>query len=134
MVKMSRKMEKRLGKRAKSVGNAVGDSVERVSDEVRSHPTRSAVAALGVALVGAGVTAAYRYLRRSNGVATLHVVSDGEDGWMIRDGDSIAAVSSFGTKREALDAARAAAAAAAPSQLIIHTADGSVLREHHYEP
>jgi hypothetical protein len=135
MVKMSKKMEKRLGKGAKAVRNAVGDSVDRVSDGARSRPGRSAAAALGVALVGAaGVTAAYRYLRRPNGAATLHVVADGEDGWMIRDGGSSAAVSSFATKREALRAARAAAAEAAPSQLVIHRADGSVSREHRYEP
>lgn len=134
IVKMSRKMEKRLGKGAKAVRDAVGDSVERVSDEVRSHPGRSA-AVVGAALVGAaGITAAYRFLRRPNGTATLHVVPDGEDGWMIRDGGSSAAVSSFGTKREALRAARAAAADAAPSHLVIHRADGSVSREHRYEP
>jgi len=135
MAKMSKKMEKQLGKGAKAVGDAVGDSVERVSDEVKSHPGRSAAAALGVALVGAaGITAAYRFLRRSDGVATLHVEPDDEDGWMIRDGGSDAPVNSFGTKREALLAARAAAADAAPSQLIIHRVDGSVTRKHRYEP
>jgi hypothetical protein len=134
-VKISNKMKKRFGKRAKGVRDAVGDSVERVSDEAKSHPGRSAAAAVGVALVGAaGITAAYRFLRRSNGAATLHVVPDGEDGWLIRDGNSSDPVSSFGTKREALTAARAAAADAAPSQLIIHRADGSVSREHRYEP
>ena len=134
MTKKSRKMGKQLGKRAKAVGDAVDDSVERLSDEVTSHPGRSAAAALGVALVGAaGITAAYRFLRRSDGVATLHVEPDGEDGWMIRDGDSAAPVSSFGTKREALLAARAAAADAAPSQLVIHRSDGSVSRKHRYE-
>jgi len=136
MVKiLTKKMEKRLAKSAKSVRKAVGDSVDMVADEARSHPGRSAAAALGVALVGAaGVTAAYRYLRRSNGEATLHVVPDGDDGWMIQDEGSPTAVSSFGTKREALRAARAAAADAAPSQLVIHRADGSVSREHRYEP
>lgn len=133
MAKMSKKVEKQLSKRAKAVGDAVGDSVERVSDEVRAHPGRSA-AALGAALVGAaGITAAYRYLRRPDGVATLHVVPDGEDGWVIRDGGSDAPVSSFATKREALEAARTAAAEAAPSQLIIHKTDGSVSRKHRYE-
>jgi len=134
IVKMSKKMKKRLGKRTKAVRDAVSDSVESVSDEARSHPGRSAAAALGVALVGAaGVTAAYRFLRRADGVATLHVVPDGEDGWMVRDGNSSGPVNSFGTKREALRAARAAAADAAPSQLVIHRADGSVSREHRYE-
>jgi hypothetical protein len=127
-------MEKQLGKRAKAVGDAVGDSVERVSDEVKSHPGRSAAAALGVALVGAaGITVAYRFLRRSNGIAALHVRPDGADGWMITDGDSSTAVGSFRTKREALDAARDVAAEAAPSHLIIHRADGTVSREHSYE-
>jgi hypothetical protein len=133
MVKKSKKIEKRLGKGAKAVRDAVGDSVESVVG-ARSRPGRSAAAALGVALVGAAGVTAYRYLRRPNGAATLHVVSDGEDGWLIRDGGSSAAVSSFATKREALRAARAAAAEAAPSQLVIHRADGSVSREHRYEP
>lgn len=134
MVKMSKKMEKRLGKSAKAVREAVGDSVESVADEARTHPGRSAAAAIGVALVGAAGVTAYRYLRRPNGAATLHVVSDGEDGWMIRDGGSSTTLSSFATKREALTAARAAAAEAAPSQLVIHRADGSVSREHRYDP
>jgi len=134
MTKMSKKMEKQLGKRAKAVGDAVGDSVERASDEVRSHPGRSAAAALGVALVGAAGITAYRFLRRPDGVATLHVEPDGEDGWMIRDGDSDSPLSSFGTKREALREARAAAADAAPSELIIHRVDGSVSRKHRYDP
>jgi hypothetical protein len=134
MSKMSRKVEKQLGKRTKAVGDAVGDSVERVSDELKSRPGRTAAAALGVALVGAaGITAAYRFLRRPDGVATLHVEPDGEDGWRIRDGGSDAPVKSFGTKREAVDAARTAAADAAPSQLIIHRADGSVSRKHRYQ-
>ena len=128
-------MKKRLGKRATAVRDAVGDSVERVSDEARSHPGRSAAAALGVAIVGAaGITAAYRFFRRPDGDATLHVVPDGEDGWVVRDGGSSVTVGSFGTKREALLAARAAAADAAPSQLVIHRSDGSVSREHRYEP
>ena len=134
MVKMSKKMEKRLGKRAKAVRDAVGDSVGSVADEARSHPGRSAAAALGVALVGAAGVTAYRYLRRPNGTATLHVLADGDHGWMIRDEGSSTAMSSFGTKREALRAARAAAAEAAPSQLVIHRADGSVSREHRYDP
>ena len=135
MAKMSKKVEKQLGKGAKAVGDAVGDSVERVSDEARSHPGRSAAAALGVAIVGAaGITAAYRFFRRPDGDATLHVVPDGEDGWVVRDGGSSVTVGSFGTKREALLAARAAAADAAPSQLVIHRSDGSVSREHRYEP
>jgi hypothetical protein len=95
MVKKSKKIEKRLGKGAKAVRDAVGDSVESVVG-ARSRPGRSAAAALGVALVGAAGVTAYRYLRRPNGAATLHVVSDGEDGWLIRDGGSSAAVSSFG--------------------------------------
>ncbi len=134
MAKMSKKVRKRLDKGAESVKNAVSESVERVADEARSHPGRSA-AALGVALVGAaGITAAYHYLRRPDGAATLHVVPDGEDGWKIQDEGSATAVSSFSTKREAVRAARAAATAAAPSQLVIHRADGSISREHRYEP
>ncbi len=135
MVKMSRKMTKQLGKRAEAVRDAVGDSIDRISGDSKSHKGRTAAAAVGVALAGAaGITAAYRFMRRPNGGATLHVESDGEDGWKIRDGDSSSAVTSFGTKREALHAARAAAAAAAPSQLVIHRTDGSVSREHRYEP
>ena len=133
MAKMSEKMRKRLDKSTKSIRSAVAESVERVTDEARSHPGRSA-AALGVALVGAaGLATAYRYLRRPDGTATLHVVPDGE-GWKIQDGGSATAVSSFPTKREAVRAARAAATAAAPSHLVIHRADGSVSREHRYEP
>lgn len=136
MVRMlSKKTGKRLDESAKSVQEAVGDSVERVAGEAKSRPGRSAATALGLALVGAaGVTAAYRFLRRPNGVPTLHVVPDDEGGWMIQDDGSSYAVNSFGTKREAVRAARSAAADAAPSHLVIHRADGSVSREHRYEP
>jgi hypothetical protein len=102
---------------------------------VKMPRTMRKATAIGAALVGAvGVMAAYRYFRRPNGSATLHVVTDGEDGWMIRDEGSSTPVRSFGTKREALQAARLAAADAAPSHLVIHRADGSVSREHRYEP
>jgi len=132
---LSKTMEKQLGKGANSVRRAVGDSVQWVTDEARARPGRSAATAVGVALLGAaGVTAAYLLLRRSNGAATLHVVPDGDDGWMIQDEGSSTPLSSFGTKREALRAARAAAADAAPSQLVVHRADGSISREHRYAP
>jgi hypothetical protein len=135
MVKiLPRKMEKQLGRSAKSVRKSMGDSVESVTGKASSSTGRSAATALGVALMGAaGVTAAFRYLRHPNGGTTLHVVPDGEEGWKIEDERAPNSVSSFGTKREALRAARTAAAKAAPSQLIIHRADGSVSRAHKYE-
>lgn len=137
MVKiLPRKMEKQLSKGVKSARKAVGSSTENIADKTTSVTGRSAATALGVALVGAaGVTAAFRYLRHTNGVTTtLHIVPDGEEGWRVENEQAPHAVSSFGTKREALRAGRAAAADSAPSRLIIHRADGSISRSHRYDP
>jgi len=137
MVKiLPRKMEKQLSRSVKSARKSVGSSMENVTGKTTSNTGRSAATALGVALVGAaGVTAAVRYLRHSNGVTTtLHIVPDGEDGWRVENEQAPQSVSSFDTKREALRAGREVAAGSAPSRLIIHRADGSISRAHKYEP
>lgn len=137
MVKiLPRKMEKQLSRSVKSARKSMGSSLDNVTGKTNSNTGRSAATAFGVALVGAaGVTAAVRYLRHPNGAATtLHIVPDGEDGWRVENERAPHAVSSFGTKREALRAGRAAAAESAPSQLVIHRADGTISRAHKYEP
>jgi hypothetical protein len=133
-----KKLKKQLRGNAKSVrksvGRSVSDSVEMATEMAKSSPRRVAATVVGVAIAGAGVTAAARYVRSSNGVATLHVVSDGADGWIVKEEGAHEPVGVFGTKRKALRAARSAASESAPSDLVIHRVDGSVARSHHYEP
>ncbi len=61
-----------------------------------------------------------------------HVVPAGE-GWAVEIEGASRPESRHGTKREAVDAARAAAHVAAPSGLVIHRADGTIQRRHAYD-
>lgn len=67
----------------------------------------------------------------AGGPRTYRVVPAGDDWEVALEGSSRPA-SRYGTKREAVDAARAAAHAAAPSALVIHRADGTIQRRHAY--
>jgi len=67
-----------------------------------------------------------------DGTPVLCVVRSGE-GWAVEVEGSSRSGSRHGTKREAVDAARAAAHAAAPSGLVIHRADGTIQRRHSYD-
>jgi len=69
---------------------------------------------------------------RVDGNRAYHVVPFGE-GWAVELEGSTRPVSRHGTKREAVDAARAAAHAHAPSGLVIHRADGTIQRRHAYD-
>jgi len=66
------------------------------------------------------------------GVRAFRVVRSG-DGWAVELEGSSRPASRHGTKRDAVDAARAAAHAAAPSGLVIHRADGTIQRRHTYD-
>ncbi|HET9948232.1 MAG TPA: DUF2188 domain-containing protein [Longimicrobiales bacterium] len=116
---ISRRLAKRVRRGAKAVAN--------------SRATTKIAGVAGAMASAAGIAAAMRYLRRGspNG-ATLHVVPNG-DGWAITSGDSSEPIKTFATKKEAVDAGRAAAAKSAPSDLVIHRSDGSVQIQHTYE-
>lgn len=129
---MAKPISKKLEKRVRRGAKAARKSIDRLtSNGGPSAGQVAGVAAAGVAGV-AGVAAAIHYFRRdSDGTAELHVQPDGEQ-WVVIAEGADHPIDRFGTKEEAVDAARDAAAEAAPSELIIHRLDGSVMRSHSY--
>lgn len=116
---ISRRIAKRVRKGAKAVAN--------------SGKTTKIAGVAGAMASAAGIAAAMRYMRRGpRSASTLHVVPNGE-GWAITTDGSSEPIQSFPTKKEAVDAGRAVASKAAPSDLIIHRADGSVQIQHTYD-
>ena len=128
---MAKPLKKKLEKRVRKSAN----SMEKSFEKLRSHDGASKTAMAGAAVAGvAGIIAAIRLLRREkDGRAVLHVVAK-QDHWEITADGSEEPVGSFSTKEEAVDAARTAATEAAPSSLVIHRLDGSVMRTHNYQP
>lgn len=130
-VKKGRKAAKKQAKAAKKQAKAVKKTLTPGSSPSKAKVAGAAAA--GVAGI-AGVAAALHYLRRdSKGRATLHVVAH-ESEWHITAEGENEPLDRFSTKEEAVDAARSAAQEAAPSELVIHRLDGSVMRSHSYDP
>lgn len=142
---MSKKIEKRMKKGGKAVekqakaarkkAKAVKKKVEKTLSSSKRPSTAkvAGVAAAGVAGI-AGIAAAVQYLRRdAEGRAVLHVIAD-ESEWHITSEGKEEPLGRFPTKEETVEAARQLAQEAAPSDLIIHRLDGSVMRSHSYEP
>jgi len=69
--------------------------------------------------------------RGDDGVATV-AVQRNDDGWRVQADGLDEPLGEFRTKREAVRSARSEAAAAAPSRLVVHRADGSVQRTYRY--
>lgn len=149
---ISKKIEKRVEKSRKAVqkgakaveksAKAVEKKAKAVEKKVRkkleSNSKASPAKVVGVAAAGvagiAGIAAALHYLRRdSAGRARLHVVASESD-WLLTAEGKDGPLETFRTKEEAVDAARGVAQKAAPSELVIHRLDGSVMRSHSYEP
>jgi hypothetical protein len=94
--------------------------------------TKKAVAAaVGAGVAAVAATAGVVAARRARTPKVYIVARDGEE-WSIRAAGAAAAASVHATKRAALDAARALARDAAPSELIIHRVDGTVQSRHGY--
>lgn len=142
---ISSKIEKRVKKGAKAVEKgreAVGKKAKavekRVKKELKSRKGPSKAKVAGVAAAGvagiAGIAAALHYLTRdSKGRVMLHVVADDSEWHLTAEGKD-EPIERFATKEAAVEAAREAAQKAAPSRLVIHRLDGSVMRSHSYEP
>lgn len=125
--KKAKTAEKKAKKMEKQVKKKLG---------VKSGPSKAKVAGVAAAGVAglAGIAAAVAYLKRdSQGRATLHVVAKDSE-WLITADGKDEPLERFSTKEEAVDAARDAAQKAAPSELVIHRLDGSVMRSHSYQP
>lgn len=132
---MAKPISSKVGKRIRKSARALEKSLDSVRPGNRSSKAKIAGVA-GAAMAGAaGVAAAVRRMRRDSprDAAKMHVVRD-EEGWAITSDGRNEPVERFGTKKEAVRAARTAAAEAAPSDLVIHRADGSVEESHSYDP
>lgn len=137
-VKKGGKAAKKQAKAAKKQAKAAKKKAKAVKKTLTPGKKTSKAKVAGVAAAGvagiAGLAAALHYLRRdSEGRATLHVVAN-ESEWHITADGQEEPLHRFPTKEEAVDAAREAAQEAAPSELVIHRLDGSVMRSHSYEP
>lgn len=106
---------------------------EKVKEVVRNHPKSAAAA--GLAAVTAAGAAAW-LTTRSNGIAdetSLHVESDGDGAWLLREDGLDEPIQRHGTKRDAISAAREYARKHHPSVLAIHREDGGVAKRHSYD-
>ncbi len=134
---VGKKAKKSVGKKARAVdkkAKSVGKSAKKKLRSSKASKAKVAsLAAAGVAGI-AGIAAALHYLRRdSKGRAKLQVVAKDSEWHVIAKGKDDP-VERFSTKEEAVEAGRKAAQKAAPSDLVIHRLDGSVMRSHSYEP
>ena len=100
----------------------------------KSRGRSTVVAGTGVLVAVAAGAAVAAHLRRKEPLdaATFHVDLDGDGGWNLRAEGSDDPIQTFRTKAMAVRAARKVAADAAPSDLTIHTADGTVQTTHSY--
>ncbi len=130
-------MAKPLSKRIrKSLRTTVKSAEKRLDPLLPGNGTPTAAVA-GMAIAGvagvAGVAAAVRRIRKGRDQATsFHVRSNG-DGWVVGIDGHDEPIGTFRTKRKAVQAARRSAAEAAPSRLVIYTADGAEQNSHSYE-
>lgn len=89
-------------------------------------------ATAGVAAAVAGI-AAVKGKRSGSSSNQVYHVAPTDDGWEVKLENAVRATSKHGTKRDAVNAARALATSKAPSQLVIHRVDGSIQDTHTYE-
>ena len=146
---ISKKIEKNVKKGAKAVEKKAkegAEAVEKTAKKARKQvekklgtkkgPSKAKVAGVAAAGVAglAGLAAAVAYLKRdSKGRATLHVLAKDSE-WLVTSDDKDEPLERFSTKEEAVEAAREAAQKVAPSELVIHRLDGSIMRSHSYQP
>jgi hypothetical protein len=111
------------------------ESLDAVRGTLDGLPTaaRWSAATLGAAAVvtAAGVAVARARRRRAARATTFHVRPEGER-WGIVIGDRSRPDGVFDTKAQAVAAARRAAHDHAPSELVVHRADGTPQAHHRY--
>ncbi len=129
---ISKKTKKRFRQGAKTVEKSIKNLRP---GHKKSRARSSVVAGTGVLVAVAASAAVAAHLLRKGPLdaATFHVNLDGDGGWNLRAEGSDDPIATFRTKAMAVRAARKAAADAAPSDLLIHTADGSVQATHSYQ-
>jgi hypothetical protein len=126
---MSRSIEK-VGRQMRKRATALDKSLGRMKSGT-TWASRVKLAGAAAAFM-AGAAAVVRYVRARGRAAQLHVRHDGAR-WALGTNGSNGSTKTFDTKRQAVTAARQEAAAAAPSELVIHRVDGSVEQSHSYE-
>lgn len=98
--------------------------------------TRSTLKKIAAVAAGAGVATiaglvTVRAIKRKG--PTVIRVEPAPESWQLRVSRDEQATRVFGTKKEAVSAARQLAHQRAPSELVIHRADGSVQARHAYD-
>lgn len=96
----------------------------------RTKKIIGAAAGAAAAATAVGIAAATLKSRESK---VFHVRA-GDDAWVVSTDGASEPTARHDTKREAVKAARELAAGKAPSRLVIHRRDGSVQKEHSYQP
>lgn len=92
-------------------------------------------AVIGAAAGAAAATAVgFAAVKMKNRRPTVFHVRPADDGWTLGEDGAASPSSRHDTKREAVNAARELAVSSAPSRLVIHRRDGSVQKEHSYQP
>lgn len=98
--------------------------------DTRKKAAIGAAAGAAAAATAVGIAAVKMKNRKP---ISLHVRS-ADEGWTVGADGASAPSSHHETKRQAVNAARELAAKSAPSRLVIHRRDGSVQKEHSYQP
>ncbi len=102
----------------------------RVTGAVSARP--KTVAAAGLAAVTAVGAAAWLSSRKNGEGIALHVESDGDGDWILRQEGIEAPIESHPNKKGAVSAARRYAREHGPSMLTIHKEGGAVSGRHVY--
>lgn len=89
-------------------------------------------AAAGAAAAATAVGVAAVKMRGSK--TTVFHVTPGDEEWKVEAEGGKPAASHHGTKREAVKVGRDLASKAAPARLVIHRRDGTIQKQHAYEP
>ncbi len=89
-----------------------------------------AAAGAAAAATAVGVAAVKMRGRKAT---VFHVLPD-EESWKVEAEGGKPAASHHKTKRKAVETGRSLAAKAAPARLVIHRQDGTIQKQHAYEP
>lgn len=124
---MTRKLQKSLQSGSKLIAKSLTKET--------SSGKRKAVAAAGIALVGAaGVASAVHMRRKKLERGTTFYVQPSDEGWVVTEGNGHPPLDTFETKKAAVEAGRKRAREAAPSELVVHGTNGSTTASHRYIP
>jgi poly(hydroxyalkanoate) granule-associated protein len=126
----------RLDEATKSVEEAVSDTLSGALDQI-GVPMRDEVRDLSrrVGQLSEKLEALSEMLEAQQTAAEAHVfhVAPNDDGWIITVEGEDEPISEYGTKKEAVSAARSTAKEQAPSELVVHKQDRSVQESFSYD-